>query len=64
MEAPALANKALLTAAGDTYLAQTIARGRRGTAMQAFASPSAVHPALAPAEIESIVAFIRTWEMP
>ena len=64
IEAPALANKALLAAAGDTYLVQTIARGRRGTAMQAFASPSSVHPALAPAEIESIVAFIRTWEAP
>jgi hypothetical protein len=30
--------------------------------MAAFASASTTHAALANAEIESIVAFIRTWE--
>src|SRR5208282_5528628 len=54
VEAPPLANKGLLAAASDDYLTGTIARGRRGTAMQAFASPSPVHPALAPSDIEAI----------
>ena len=64
VEAPPLANKGLLAAASDDYLTGTIARGRRGTAMQSFASPSPVHPALASSDIEAIVAFIRTWEEP
>jgi len=64
VEAPPLANKGLLAAASDDFLTGTIARGRRGTAMQAFASPSPVHPALSPSDIEAIVAFIRTWEEP
>jgi len=61
-EAPALANKVLLASADDTYLIETIGRGRRGTAMRAFREGSAVNPALAPAEIESLVAFLRSWE--
>jgi mono/diheme cytochrome c family protein len=61
-EGPALNNQVLLTGASDTYLTQTIRRGRRGSSMEGFASPSTVRPALAAAEIESIVAFIRTWE--
>jgi len=64
IEGPALHNKTLLDNATDTYLSETISRGRRGTAMIAFAQPSTVHPALTPAEIESIVSFIRTWERP
>jgi mono/diheme cytochrome c family protein len=43
-------------------LFETISRGRRGTAMQAFAKASTVHPALSPQEIEAIVSYIRTWE--
>ncbi|HEY7677278.1 MAG TPA: c-type cytochrome, partial [Candidatus Methylomirabilis sp.] len=61
-EGPALNNKVLLSSASDTYLTETIRRGRRGTSMEGFANPSTVRPALAGAEIESIVAFIRTWE--
>jgi cbb3-type cytochrome c oxidase subunit III len=61
-EGPALNNVALLRAASDSYLVETIRRGRRGTSMAAFASASTTHAALANAEIESIVAFIRTWE--
>ncbi|HET7745814.1 MAG TPA: c-type cytochrome [Vicinamibacteria bacterium] len=61
-EGPALRNAVLLSAASDTYLAETIRRGRRGTLMQGFATPTSVRPALEAAEVESIVSFIRTWE--
>jgi cbb3-type cytochrome c oxidase subunit III len=61
-EAPALNNRVLLAAASDTYLFETIRRGRRGTTMQAFEEPSTTHPALSPDEIEAVVSFIRTWE--
>jgi cytochrome c oxidase cbb3-type subunit 3 len=61
-EAVALNNPALLAAATDTYLIETIRRGRRGTAMQGFAQASPTHPALAPAEIEAVVGVLRTWE--
>jgi len=61
-EAPALNNKVLLANATDTYLVETIRRGRRGTGMEGFANPSTVRPALAGTEIESIVTHLRTWE--
>jgi mono/diheme cytochrome c family protein len=61
-EGPMLANPVLLRAATDSYLAATIARGRRGTAMLGFESPTPARRALSGEEIESIVAFIRTWE--
>jgi len=61
-EGPALNNKVLLTTASDTYLTETIRRGRRGTSMEGFINPTTVRPALSGPEIESIVAFIRTWE--
>ena len=61
LDAPALNNPVLLAAATDTYFTETIARGRRGTAMVAFAQPSPTHPTLTAAEIESIVTFIRSW---
>jgi mono/diheme cytochrome c family protein len=60
-EGPALNNKVLLSAATDTYLVQTIARGRRGTAMEGFLNPSPARRTLSAAEIESVVAFIRLW---
>jgi cbb3-type cytochrome c oxidase subunit III len=62
IDAPALNNATLLKNATDTYFVETIARGRTGTAMKAFTQPSPVHPSLTPGEIESIVAFMRTWE--
>ncbi|GIU78586.1 MAG: hypothetical protein KatS3mg005_1824 [Bryobacteraceae bacterium] len=61
-EGPALNNKVLLAAATDTFLVETIRRGRRGTAMAGFAEPAPVRPALAQAEIEAIVAFLRSLE--
>jgi cytochrome c oxidase cbb3-type subunit III len=61
-EAPALNNPGLLSIASDSYLVETIARGRRDTAMNGFRHASAIHPTLSEAEIQSIVAFIRTWE--
>ncbi|OGV70602.1 MAG: hypothetical protein A3K19_06505 [Lentisphaerae bacterium RIFOXYB12_FULL_65_16] len=63
-EGPALNNTVLLASASDTYLTETIRRGRRGTVMAGFEKPSTVHPALTPSEIESIVSYIRTWETP
>ncbi len=61
-EGPALANSALLANATDTYLVRTISRGRRGTAMLGFTHGSIVRQALSEPDIESIVAFVRTWE--
>jgi mono/diheme cytochrome c family protein len=62
LQAPALNNAALLSAATDEYLVETIGRGRRGTEMQGFQTPSPIRPALTDGEIESIVAFVRQWE--
>lgn len=58
-EGPSLVNPVLLDTATDTYLVETIRRGRRGTSMESFLVPSAVRPALSPSEIESVVAFLR-----
>ncbi len=62
IEGLAIANPALLAAATDTYLYETIRRGRRGTTMPSFGSGSPARRALSPEEIESIVAHLRTWE--
>jgi cbb3-type cytochrome c oxidase subunit III len=62
LDAPALANPALLAAAGDDYFVETISRGRRGTDMNGFRKPSPVFPTLSASDIEAIVAYIRTWE--
>ncbi len=61
-EGPALHNKVLLASATDTYLVETIKRGRRGTSMPSFAGAALAHRQLSEPEIQSIVAFIRTWE--
>ncbi len=63
IQAPALNNQSFLSSASDSYLIETIGRGRRGTQMQSFRSASPVHPALADDDIESLVAFLRTWEV-
>lgn len=60
-DGPALNNPVLQQLATDSYLAETIARGRRGTAMPAFLEPSPVHRTLSRQEIESVVTFLRTW---
>jgi mono/diheme cytochrome c family protein len=61
-EGPALNNPVLLESASDRYLVETIRRGRRGTSMEGFATPSTTRPVLTDAEIESVVALLRTWE--
>ena len=58
-EGPMLSNTVLLSTATDTYLFETIRRGRRGTAMEGFATPSPTRPALSDAEIEAIVTYLR-----
>jgi cbb3-type cytochrome c oxidase subunit III len=59
-EGPALNNKVLQAGATDTYLVETISRGRRGTGMAAFTEPSPVHPTLTKADIESVVTYLRS----
>jgi len=61
-EGPALNSKVLLGSATDTYLVETISRGRRGTAMTPFQEPSPVRPALTRSDIESVVAYLRSFE--
>ena len=61
-EGPALNNAVLLSSATDRYLVETIRRGRRGTSMEGFATPSSTRANYTDAEIESIVAYLRTWE--
>jgi mono/diheme cytochrome c family protein len=63
-DGPALNNPVLLQNATDTYLVETIARGRQGTTMDGFLEPSVVRPALTRAEIEAVVSHIRTWGAP
>ena len=59
-EGPALNNKVLLESATDTYLVETIGRGRCGTVMAGFSEPSPVRPALAPVDIEAVIAYLRS----
>lgn len=61
-EGPALNNSVLLAAATDTYLVETVSRGRRGTAMTAFLEPSPVRPTLTGSDIESVVAYLRSMQ--
>ncbi len=59
-EGPALNNKVLQAGATDTYLVETISRGRRGTGMAAFTEPSPVRPTLTKSDIESVVTYLRS----
>ncbi|HXV77084.1 MAG TPA: c-type cytochrome [Candidatus Polarisedimenticolaceae bacterium] len=61
-EGPAIANRVLLDSASDSYFAETIRRGRRGTTMPAFSLPSPVRRTLDDDEIEALVAYIRDFE--
>jgi mono/diheme cytochrome c family protein len=61
LEGPALNNAVLQRFATDTYLVETISRGRRGTAMLGFVEPTPARRTLSAGEIESVVSFIRTW---
>lgn len=58
--APQLANAELLATATDAYLARAIARGRPGTTMSAW--DRAHNGPLADADIDAIVAMIRSWQ--
>ena len=60
-DGPALNNPVLQQFATDTYLVETIARGRRGTLMKSFVEPSTVHRTFSRPEIEDIVTFVRSW---
>jgi mono/diheme cytochrome c family protein len=62
VEGNALNNPVLLSSASDTFLVETIGRGRAGTSMEGFRLASPARPALAEIEIESIVTFIRSWK--
>ncbi len=62
-EGPALDNAVFLSSATDTYLVETIRRGRSGTSMPAFGRSTPTSPQLADSEIEAIASFIRTWEV-
>jgi cbb3-type cytochrome c oxidase subunit III len=61
-QGPALDNRVLQASATDTYLVETISRGRRGTEMPSFLDPSPVRPTLTAAEIHSVVAYLRSFE--
>lgn len=61
-EGPAISNRVFLQLATDTYLMESIRRGRRNTTMLGFSQGSTVRQALSEREIEAIVSFIRTWE--
>jgi len=61
-EGPSLNHPVFLAAASDTYLVETIRRGRRGTSMPGFGLPSPANPQLADHEIEAIASFVRSWE--
>lgn len=62
-EGPALSNAVFLETASDGYIAETIRRGRAGTSMEAFGTPSVRRPTLSDEEIASIVAHVRSWEV-
>jgi cbb3-type cytochrome c oxidase subunit III len=62
-EGPALHNQVLLANATDRYLVETIRRGRRGTSMPSFGATATTHRLLSDEEIESVVSFIRSWEV-
>jgi cbb3-type cytochrome c oxidase subunit III len=62
-EGPALSNPVLMASATDTYLVETIRRGRRNTSMPAFTTASSTQQMLTDEDIQSIVAYMRTWEV-
>lgn len=62
LEGPALSNKNFLANVTDTFLVETISRGRRGTIMQGFNNSSVVRRALTREEIEAIVVYLRSFE--
>jgi len=61
IEGPAFNNSGFLAAVTDTFLVETIARGRQGTVMQGFTNPSPIRRNLTREEIEAIVVYIRSF---
>jgi cytochrome c oxidase cbb3-type subunit 3 len=59
-EAPALAHRDFLASVTDAYLRGAIANGRRATTMSAWSS--ARSGPLGPADVDAIIAFMRTWQ--
>lgn len=55
-EAPYLANQTFLGLASDTFLYDSIARGRDGTKMKAYSEQ------LEPQQIADVVAYLRSWQ--
>ncbi|MBI5366201.1 MAG: c-type cytochrome [Planctomycetes bacterium] len=60
--APSINNPQFLNAADDGFLLATIALGRPGTPMRAFAKGAGGISDLSADEIKKIVAFIRSWQ--
>jgi cytochrome c oxidase cbb3-type subunit 3 len=59
-QAPALRQPNFLASVSDTFLRNAISNGRPGTTMSAW---STTHSGpLSPADVEAVMAFIRTWE--
>ncbi len=61
--APALNNQGFLDSVTDGFLQATIARGRRGTAMRAWAIGGFGFAEISPEEINNLVAYIRSWHV-
>lgn len=61
--APALNNQGFLDSVTDGFLQATIARGRRGTAMRAWAIGGYGFAELTPEQINDLVAYIRSWHL-
>ena len=61
-EGPALNNQILLSQCDRYIPCRNNRQGRRGTSMEGFLTPSPARLTLAPSEIETIVAYIRSWE--
>jgi mono/diheme cytochrome c family protein len=62
VEGPAIGGAGFLAIASDSFLVETMRRGRSGTTMPAFGTPSVVSRALTNEEFEAITSYLRTME--
>jgi len=62
IKGPALNNQEFLSAASNGYILGTISLGRNGTAMPSWGYGQGEYPALAGADRQDLVAFIRSWQ--
>jgi mono/diheme cytochrome c family protein len=58
-EGPALNNPVLRDHTTDTFFVETVKRGRRGTVMAGFLTPTPIRPALGASDIENVVTYLR-----